>query len=621
MQRNRRRSAAFGVMLALLVGAVLGVSGSPDTGQAMPGAETAANQVEVVLGVSASMTERFDSEGTKLDATRGAVRDVAAALPEAAQVGLRTYGGGCDTSTLVNPIRRSDPFDAAPEAFNAVEKARPIGYALAQAGRDFATSGRRAVVLVADGVDSCGADPVALARQLAADPAGLCIDVIGLSVSGSARRQLTRVAAAACGDYVDAYDGPSLSAQLRRVSMRALQPVGPKPAPVTGAVRSTAAPLLSPGRYTDVMPADASEGKPRRWYAVRLPAGSTGHFSATISLAAPLNTGITGKLGLKLRTAGNAVCVSDTGFRLSDGGITSVTAAVTIETRRTARPGSCGAPGRYLLELGNVGDRTRSSLAPLELSAVVEPSVTTLSGLPGPVDGPMSPSRPTASAAATVTGGYSFASAPVLDTGSYEDMLHPGERVIYRVPLEFGQRLAARITLPKLSVAARDQLGLGASVELELDNPLHVDVGQGLGTRIVYYVGERQSLTSSTPELRYRNRDSEDETVRLATLPGYYYVSVYLNPDPADPYLRLPIRLDLEVQGERRGGPRYQITEDLPDPAAQLPVSTRPGPDPIERFGDRPNGLAVLGIVVGAVLTVGGSATALVLARRSPRLV
>ena len=60
-------------------------------------------------------------------------------------------------------------------------------------------TGQKHIVLLSDGEETCGGDPVAYAKQLC--DAGITVDVIGLDVDGIAETQLNGISLGGCGEY------------------------------------------------------------------------------------------------------------------------------------------------------------------------------------------------------------------------------------------------------------------------------------------------------------------------------------------------------------------------------------------------------------------------------------
>lgn len=75
-------------------------------------------------------------------------------------------------------------------------------------------TGRRSIVLISDGEETCGGDPCALGAELGAVQVDLRIHAIGFAVDDTARNQLSCLAEATGGTYADAGDAEALDAAL-----------------------------------------------------------------------------------------------------------------------------------------------------------------------------------------------------------------------------------------------------------------------------------------------------------------------------------------------------------------------------------------------------------------------
>lgn len=621
----RRIAASVGAALVL---AAIGIT-------TIAPAATAATQTDdqllIALDISGSMKEPDGNGDTKINAAKRALGNAVDAVPSNAQVGLRTYGGGCTQSSLVAPIKQVDK-TAIKSAITSQQAAgdTPIAYALQQAAKDFDTSGRKNILLVSDGEETCGGDPVAEAKRLKDSGIGLCVDVVGFRVDSATREQLGKIANAACGRYYDAQDGKELNSRLQRASVRALRPYRADGTPVTGSSDGLNPPVLKPGTYRDVMPPNtaaatttpgSTAGKPSRWYAVEVPDGAIAHIAATVPWSAPLGQDSTLRLGLKTYTASNSFCQSDTGFYAAEGGSISVDAQLTQRANDTEKkPGNCGRGGRYLVEVHNAGDELRDAEAPLELVVIIEPKATDVSDLPEAATEEDKPVKPrTFHTSNPIVGSGSYGDAPVLESGSFRDMLRPGEDVYYRVPVNYGQRVAAELKLPQLSAENDVKLGNGTSVRFRIVGPDREVVSQSGSS---YYSGNPDSLNVSSVPVRYRNSESKDTTVSQTVLPGYYYIGLYMEPDVDDPYFELPINLNVEVKGKVMGRPAFKLTDGLVSPERQLKISNA------SAFGEPTSGesssglgdtLLWIGVTTGGVLLLGGVVATALLLRRRPQ--
>ncbi|GLY05554.1 MULTISPECIES: VWA domain-containing protein [Actinoplanes] len=253
-------------------------------------------RVELVLDVSGSMKAADIDGATRISVAKQAFNDVVDALPETTQLGIRvlgaTYGGdnkktGCkDTQQIVEvgPVNRV----AAKNAIASLKPTgfTPIGLALREAAKDLGDTGSvRRIVLITDGEDTCTPpDPCTVARELAAQGAGLVVDTLGLTPDEKTRKQLVCISTATGGTYASAKSEEELTDRIKQLVDRAATPPPVTPAVVTGAKDCVEAPLLSAGVYTD-----RELISEHRFYRVTVEPGQELRASVSISLDRPLN--------------------------------------------------------------------------------------------------------------------------------------------------------------------------------------------------------------------------------------------------------------------------------------------------------------------------------------------
>jgi Ca-activated chloride channel family protein len=187
--------------------------------------------VMIVLDASGSMGHMAGSK-TRMEAAKEAIRSFAASLPDGARVGLRVYGHegtgseadkarSCSKSDVMYPLQAYDKqkLDSALAQFKPAGWT-PIALALEQAQQDLqAYKGERntnIIYLVSDGIETCGGDPVQVAKQLADSDVTPIVNVVGFGVDGEAQRQLKAVAEAAKGRYVLIQDQKELEKEFKQ---------------------------------------------------------------------------------------------------------------------------------------------------------------------------------------------------------------------------------------------------------------------------------------------------------------------------------------------------------------------------------------------------------------------
>ncbi len=179
--------------------------------------------VEIVVDASRSMWGRMGGE-PKMVVAKEILEDVSYWFPEDLSLALRAYGStspsddkDCADSTLLVPFAEAnrEPIRHAIAGLRPLGQT-PIAYALDQAGRDFGTlESDRAVVLVTDGLESCGGDPIRAARDLREQ--GIMVHVIGFGLGSAVDEDATSlraIADASGGRYVTASSAEELKEAL-----------------------------------------------------------------------------------------------------------------------------------------------------------------------------------------------------------------------------------------------------------------------------------------------------------------------------------------------------------------------------------------------------------------------
>jgi Ca-activated chloride channel homolog len=184
--------------------------------------------VTVMLCIDTSGSMRAtDLQPSRADAATAAARAFLDRVPAGTRVGIVTFA---TQAVLLQPA--SDDLDAVRAALERVPPpngATAIGDALVLAAQQLPTHGTRAIVLMTDGVNNRGVDPVAAARQAAAG--GVTIHTVGVGTNGSGQLipgtsepadldedTLRSIAEQSHGTYAAAQDAGSLSAAFRRLA-------------------------------------------------------------------------------------------------------------------------------------------------------------------------------------------------------------------------------------------------------------------------------------------------------------------------------------------------------------------------------------------------------------------
>ena len=179
--------------------------------------------VEIVVDASRSMWGRMHGQ-PKMAVAKDILHDVSYWYPDDLELALRAYGStspsesnNCADSTLLVPFGEHNR-DSIRQAIARLRPTgqTPIAYSLHQAAADFdSLDSDRALVLVTDGIESCGGDPVAAARTLR--ERGIVVHLIGFGLGNGADQDtssLRAVANASGGRFVTAGSAEELKDAL-----------------------------------------------------------------------------------------------------------------------------------------------------------------------------------------------------------------------------------------------------------------------------------------------------------------------------------------------------------------------------------------------------------------------
>ncbi len=183
----------------------------------------------VVLCIDTSGSMRaVDLSPTRAAAAKAAARAFVDSVPEGTRIGIVTFSS--DASAQLAPTA---DLDAAREALDHIpppDGGTAIGDALQLAARILPPRGRRAIVLLTDGVNNRGSDPVAASQTIGAT--GVRIETVGVGSSDSGETipgtsdpadldidALRTIAQNGSGRYVGARDAAALQEAFRRIAL------------------------------------------------------------------------------------------------------------------------------------------------------------------------------------------------------------------------------------------------------------------------------------------------------------------------------------------------------------------------------------------------------------------
>jgi len=175
--------------------------------------------VMLVLDASNSMWGQIDGQN-KIVIARDVVRDVLGQAPSDMRLGVLAYGhrreGDCGDIETVIPVGEID----ADRYMGVIDSIKPRGKTpLTEAVRQAAEQLRYAdvpatVILVSDGIETCNADPCALADALAAGGVDFKVHVVGFDVTAEEAASFSCLAEKTGGRMFQARDAGELTTAL-----------------------------------------------------------------------------------------------------------------------------------------------------------------------------------------------------------------------------------------------------------------------------------------------------------------------------------------------------------------------------------------------------------------------
>lgn len=604
--------------MAALVAAVVGVSAAVPS-IAVPVAATEESELPammLVMDASGSMDEASGAGGTRMEAAEGALAEVMAAVPDETQVGLRVFGGEesdneCANTRLEVPV---GPVDRA--AIDSVmgglgpAGATPLADSIEAAADDLPDDMPGMIIVVTDGEDTCEGDPCEIAGQLVQSGIDVRVDVVGFQVAADEQGQLECIAESGGGTYFEAHDADSLAAQLRRAAVRGLRVFTPEGIPIEGTNAPQSAPSIEEGRYLDEL-----RGDQPRHYEVEVPVGETLWAAATTTTTLASLTA-TAEIELTVTSASGSQCASESGIAVGASGRGMPLTAAVLATADDLE--ACGA-GPHVMRVVQAQDG-ESADRPVELLVGFEPAVTSTGGLPPPAgDGSWEGEASSGGTPEPVIGSPNIASATPVGPGRYSDTILVGETLFYGVELDWGQQLVCEATLGADAVFA-DALGrtlpaarthMFAPFRAELYGPEYQAGG------IPFDATEEMTFTSTTPPVRYLNRDAV--LSKYASLAGTYYCAVKMAGNTQDAGAgEIPLELVIDVVGTTAGAPEYLVEEEAEPTPTPTEIPTDPVASPDEPEAAESEGLptwvALSGVFLLGLLVA--AAVALLLNRR-----
>jgi len=194
-----------------------------------------------ILDGSGSMWGRVDGK-IKIQVAKEVMTTLLKETPDGINCGIMVYGhrkkGDCEDIEMIVPIG-SIQKETAIEKINRISPKgkTPISASISMAvdkvkGNEAAST----IVLVSDGIETCGKDPCAVVKKLKESGVNFVMHVVGLNVKADAAKQLACIAKAGGGNYFSTTNATDLLAAMNQikesvVEKKEIEPPAPTPEP------------------------------------------------------------------------------------------------------------------------------------------------------------------------------------------------------------------------------------------------------------------------------------------------------------------------------------------------------------------------------------------------------
>lgn len=188
--------------------------------------------LEIVLDASGSM-KKMIGDKTMMDIAKESINELIANLPQNSKVTLRVFGhkgnnqadgkeASCAGNELVVPL---EPLDKA-NIQTALAGVAPTGWtsiakSIEQGSQDLqGLTGEKnlnILYIITDGIETCGGDPLSVARQFKNNHQDIVLGIIGFNVDSTQNAVLQKIAGEAGGRYSSVYDSTHLVAELLKI--------------------------------------------------------------------------------------------------------------------------------------------------------------------------------------------------------------------------------------------------------------------------------------------------------------------------------------------------------------------------------------------------------------------
>lgn len=188
----------------------------------------------LVLDGSGSMWAQLPEGRSRIEVARDVLGDYLDTRDASVPLGVIAYGhnrrGDCSDIATIAPVAEQQAATLGPVLRGLMPRGKtPLAEALRRAAAELpATAEAADIVLITDGLETCGGDPCAVAAELAAQGVPVRAHVVGLGLTEGEIRQIACVAEQTGGMVLATQSGTELAEALQRTTQAAPPPPRPR---------------------------------------------------------------------------------------------------------------------------------------------------------------------------------------------------------------------------------------------------------------------------------------------------------------------------------------------------------------------------------------------------------
>lgn len=190
--------------------------------------------ISILLDASGSMRAQINGK-SKMDSAKEAIQIFADKLPENAEVSLRVYGhkgtgSQKDKQVSCNSTEEifHGPGNQTDQIKTALQNVKPAGWtpianALKSVKQDIDPETTDSIVyVVSDGIETCGGNPVQIAKELNQSKVKTVVNIIGFDVDNEGQKLLRQVASSGGGEFTYVNNDEALKNYLNKAYIKLL---------------------------------------------------------------------------------------------------------------------------------------------------------------------------------------------------------------------------------------------------------------------------------------------------------------------------------------------------------------------------------------------------------------